>query len=100
MDAFLADALAILPQGELRVCESTGPVTTPGANGVPSKRPGFDTIIVPARQEGFPRVFLGRREAYAVRISRQRFPHIQYLAEYQTQPVPGPKTPSGAVGGR
>lgn len=87
MNAFLAEALAILPLVELRVFEPKGPVTTPGADSIHSKRPDFDTMIVPARQEGFQRVFLGEHAWHAVRIGRERLPYIQYLAVYQTQPV-------------
>ncbi len=47
----------------------------------------LDTIIVPAREEGFNRVFLGENAWYAIKISSSMIPKIKYIASYQTAPV-------------
>jgi hypothetical protein len=47
----------------------------------------IDTIVVPAREEGFQEVFLGENRWYAVRIHPSMIPKIHYLAVYQVAPV-------------
>lgn len=46
-----------------------------------------DTVVVPARKEGFEKVFLGEDFWRAIRISRGMLPKIKYIAAYQTHPV-------------
>ena len=46
-----------------------------------------DTIIVPAKKDGFEEVFLGEDCWYAVRISGGMLDKIKHIAAYQTQPV-------------
>lgn len=46
-----------------------------------------DTIVVPARLEGFKRVFLGENRWYAVRMHSSIRPQIKYIAVYQVKPV-------------
>jgi hypothetical protein len=46
-----------------------------------------DTIIVPARKEGFERVFLGEHLWYSIRVAPKRIPAIKYCAGYQVAPV-------------
>jgi len=46
-----------------------------------------DTIIVPAREEGFKEVFLGEHCWYAIRIKEERIAQIKYIAGYQVAPV-------------
>ena len=88
---FLKEILQILPLVGLRVFEFATPVATPKAttNGVPSKPRSHkpDTVIVPARKEGFEQVFLGEDCWYAIRISGGMLGKIKYIAAYQTQPV-------------
>ena len=50
----------------------------------PSK---LDTIVVPANEEGFKKVFLGEESWYAIRISSSMLERIKYIAGYQTAPV-------------
>jgi len=45
-----------------------------------------DTIVVPAKKDGFERVFLGQNAWWAIRISGGMIPKIKYIAAYQTQP--------------
>jgi hypothetical protein len=51
------------------------------------KRGEYDTIVCPAHQKGFEKVFLGRRKWYAIRISKQVIPRLKYIAIYVTSPT-------------
>ena len=43
----------------------------------------FDTIIVPARKEGFERVFIGENRWWEIKFSKKIQPQIKYIAAYQ-----------------
>ncbi|ABF40095.1 hypothetical protein Acid345_1092 [Candidatus Koribacter versatilis Ellin345] len=47
----------------------------------------IDTLVVPAREDGFEEVFLRENRWYAVRIHDTMRPQIKYLAAYQVHPV-------------
>lgn len=47
----------------------------------------LDTIICPAREDGFREEFLGRKRWFAIRINPARIPHIKYIAMYRRHPV-------------
>src|SRR5712692_105162 len=47
----------------------------------------FDTVVVPAREEGFQEVFLGENRWYAIRIHGTMRPQIKYIAAYRVAPV-------------
>ncbi len=47
----------------------------------------LDTVVVPAREDGFREVFLGENRWYAVRIHGLMRPQIRYVAAYQVAPV-------------
>jgi Crp-like helix-turn-helix domain len=47
----------------------------------------IDTVVVPAREEGFQEVFLGQNCWYAVRIHGAVQSQIKYIAAYQVAPV-------------
>ncbi|MEQ8819421.1 MAG: hypothetical protein RLY93_04200 [Sumerlaeia bacterium] len=47
----------------------------------------IDTIVVPARKEGFEEVFLGEDMWRAVRIHSSMIPKIKYIASYQVAPI-------------
>jgi hypothetical protein len=47
----------------------------------------IDTIVVPARKEGFEDVFLGENMWRAVRIHSSMIPKIKYVAAYQVAPI-------------
>lgn len=90
--AFLQEVLQILPLVGLRAFEMPRAVATPHlrpetevASHVEAKGQ-LDTIIVPAQQEGFERVFLGEKCWYAIRISGGMLPKIKFIAAYRTQP--------------
>ena len=88
---FLKEILRILPLVGLRVFEFIQPVATPMAktadhpHKTPSNKP--DTLIVPAKPEGFEEVFLGEDCWYAIRISGGMLDKIKYIAGYQSQPI-------------
>ena len=46
-----------------------------------------DTIVCPAREDGFKKVFLGEDRWYAVQIAVYKIPRIKYIAMYQIAPV-------------
>lgn len=46
-----------------------------------------DTVVVPAREDGFRDVFLGENRWYKVRIHGTMRPQIKYIAVYQVAPV-------------
>lgn len=93
---FLEEMLQILPLVGLRAFEHPKAVAAPKASLAvatkkqPKTKPepdGIDTMIVPAKIEGFEEVFLGENCWYAVRISGGMLKKIKYVAAYQTQPV-------------
>ena len=47
----------------------------------------LNTIVVPANEEGFKEVFLGKDQWYAIRISSSMIDRIKYIAGYQTAPI-------------
>jgi predicted DNA binding CopG/RHH family protein len=47
----------------------------------------LDTIVVPANEEGFNEVFLGKDQWFAIRISSSMIDRIKYIAGYQTAPI-------------
>jgi hypothetical protein len=47
----------------------------------------IDTVVVPAREEGFQEVFLGENCWYKVRIHGTVRPQIKYVAGYQVAPI-------------
>lgn len=56
----------------------------------PSKRidpSEIDTIVVPAREEGFQETFIGENCWYQIRIHGSMIPKIKYVAAYRVAPV-------------
>jgi hypothetical protein len=89
---FLKEILQILPLVGLRVFEFPKPVATPQAKSADTLRPSPapsqpDTIVVPAQEEGFERVFLGENCWHAIRIAGGMLDKIKYIAAYQSRPV-------------
>ena len=76
-EPFLAD-LAV--QEPAAVSDKTDTAQEPSASEV-------DTVVVPAREEGFREVFLGENRWYEVRIHGTMRPQIKYAAAYQVAPV-------------
>ena len=90
-EGFLKEILQILPLVSLRVFEFPKPVAAPKAttknalSESPSHKP--DTVIVPAREGGFKKVFLGEDSWHAIHISGGMIGKIKYIAAYQSHPV-------------
>lgn len=87
---FFREILQILPLVGLRAFEVPRAVATPRTSiDLPPKQPSqqIDTIIVPAKGDGFERVFLGEDCWYAIRISGGMMDKIKYIAAYQSYPV-------------
>lgn len=67
------------------------------ANEVKSKQPDsvknsgkqfeFDTIVVPAQEEGFLTQFITNKCWFAIRIGSAMIPKIKYIAAYQVAPI-------------
>lgn len=90
--AFLKEIFQILPLVGLRAFEFPKAVATPRTTSIvpqpqwqSSEEP--DTVIVPAQEEGFEKVFLGENCWYAVRISGGKLDKIKYIAASQTAPI-------------
>ena len=52
-----------------------------------ARRAKADTIVVPAREEGFKEVFLDQNQWYAIRIGAAMKERLRYIAAYQVAPV-------------
>jgi hypothetical protein len=51
------------------------------------RRAGSDTVIVPAREQGFQEVFLGENQWYAIRIGAAMKDKIKFIAAYRIAPI-------------
>jgi len=51
------------------------------------RRAGSDTIIVPAREDGFQEEFLGQNQWYAIRIGAAMKDRLKYIAAYRVAPI-------------
>jgi hypothetical protein len=86
--AFLADMLLILPM--LGINAFTPPKvedSTDQVQPVGTDNDKFDTIVVPAREDGFKDTFLDKNCWYAVRINAKHISKLKYVAAYQVAPV-------------
>jgi hypothetical protein len=84
--------LQILPLVGLNAFDMPKAVAVPMATSLATKAPSIapgeaDTIVVPARKDGFDRVFLGQNAWWAIRISGGMIPKIKYIAAYQSNPT-------------
>lgn len=81
-EVFLKEILMILPLLGVRVFEKPTSIK-PSDKNVTTR----DTVIVPAREDGFKEVFLGENCWYAIRIGGGMLDKIKYIAAYQTAPI-------------
>lgn len=63
------------------------PTTSPTNDTTALDPSDVDTIIVPAREDGFQETFIGENCWYAIRIHSSMIPKIKYIAAYQVAPV-------------
>jgi len=84
MQVFLTEIYQTLPLVGLRAFDVPRAIIEPVKEKTKDQK---DTIVVPAQEEGFNRVFIGEQSWYAVRISGGMLDNIKYIAGYQTAPV-------------
>ncbi len=91
-ERFLHEILQILPLVGVRALEEPKPVATPHQRSleIPTQPITYaerDTIVVPARADGFSHVFIGENAWWAIRIGHRMLSKIRYCAAYQTEPI-------------
>ncbi len=88
-EEFLNEILSILPLVELRIFEKAEKITATPQSATPSTASiePLDTVVVPAQEDGFKRVFLGENCWYAIRIGGGMLDKIKYIAGYQSNPI-------------
>lgn len=85
---FLNEVLSILPLVDVKVFDKAKKVEVKNSNkSIKSKNKIQDTVIVPAQEDGFREVFLGKKCWYAIRIGGGKLNEIKYIAAYQTAPI-------------
>jgi hypothetical protein len=57
------------------------------AIGATDKNREFDTIVCPARADGFKHAFLENDSWWAIRISPSFIPQLKHIAMYETNPI-------------
>jgi hypothetical protein len=77
-EPFLADVEAVDEEVD---------ANTPVQRQRPRDHSDLDTVVVPAREEGFERVFLGQNRWHAVRIHPSMAKQLKYIAAYVTAPT-------------
>ncbi|MAU01199.1 MAG: hypothetical protein CL608_28990 [Anaerolineaceae bacterium] len=82
---FRADAGEIIYEFEPFL--SDVPALSPTNDSATLDPSDINTIVVPAREEGFQETFLGKDCWYAIRIHSSMIPKIKYVAAYQVAPV-------------
>lgn len=87
MQVFLTEIYQTLPLVGLRTFEISTIVATSKHDDKIKLIDSKDTIVVPAQEEGFNRVFLHENSWYAIRISGGMLENIKYIAGYQTSPI-------------
>lgn len=90
--AFLTDMLLILPMLGINafippklgdaIEEQIQPVSI-----VSGETEQFDTVVVPAREEGFQRRFIGENCWFAIRINARHIPKLKYIVAYRVAPI-------------
>ena len=49
--------------------------------------PDYDTVIVPAREDDFLKVFVGERRWYPIRLSAESRERLKFVAAYRVAPI-------------
>lgn len=88
-EAFLREMLSIYPLLGVKAFEPPKVVAAPRERigGGASKPYDLNTLVVPAKEGGFNRVFLGDNCWHAVRIAAGKLDQIKYVAAYQSAPI-------------
>lgn len=85
-EEFLNEILSILPLVDVKVFEEAKKIKVEDQAPVAPKAVE-DTVVVPAQEEGFNEVFLGKNCWHAIRIGGGHLDKIKHIAAYQTAPV-------------
>ena len=91
LEFFLKNVTVIMPVLGYNLF-ADAPATASGSDvemEVPAVAGGrsFDTIVCPARDDGFESAFLGQRAWWAIRIREENIPKIRYIAMYRVAPT-------------
>ena len=65
------------------------PITTKDGSDPWIQLDEIDTIVVPARKDGFDSVFKGEDRWWDIKISNSIKPQLRYIACYQVKPISG-----------
>jgi len=87
---FLNEILSIFPLIEIKVFDKAPKIKVYDKTvvGKSYKKGKFqDTVIVPAQEDGFKEVWLGKNCWYAIRMGGGKLNEIKYIAAYQTAPI-------------
>ena len=87
MLVFSRQMLQVLPLVNVRAFEKVKSVATTNIQPQPTAKGQRDTVIVPARKDGFDKVFLAENCWYAIRIGGGMLDKIKFIAAYQSQPI-------------
>ena len=82
---FLNEILSVLPIVDVKVFTKGRKIEVSQNTNPPKSEQ--NTVIVPANEEGFKRVFLGEDCWHAIRIGGGKLNEIKYIAAYQTAPI-------------
>ena len=92
--AFLNEILQVLPVIGIPIFEKKVAAKIRGLATLKTASPAplppteeRDTIIVPAQEQGFEKVFLRENSWYAIRISGAMLTRIKWIAAYRTKPI-------------
>lgn len=87
-EIFLQQMLLIMPLIGIKGLSKPNKMEMLNISHVPANDESiYDTIVVPARVEGFRRVFIGENCWYSIRIGEKAIPGLKYIAAYQVAPV-------------
>ena len=84
MQVFLEEIYQTLPLAGLLAFELPRKISVSKHAGNNHVR---NTIVVPAKEDGFERVFLGENSWHSIRISGGMLDKIKYIAAYQSKPI-------------
>lgn len=88
---FLNEMLLILPMIGIKAFAPARSSTNKSQEKEKAPKPtnggSWDTIVIPARKEGFDNVFMGQDCWYAIRMNSREIPKFKYIAAYQVAPV-------------
>lgn len=87
--AFLADMLLILPMLGINafIPSRLGDKAEEKIQPLNSESEKFDTIVVPAREDGFQQRFIVENCWFAIRINAKHIGKIKYIAAYRVAPI-------------